>query len=228
VIGGRPGRGRPTERVAATEGSAAGRCRRDEPTGERNAVTGAQKAEDWGGSVEWLERLLTERTGTDLQEWNRRVRDTGIADEQELRSWLAGQGITGYPQMLLVMERFGYPDFWLASSDELIDGQYRDREQLRPILDALLAAAAKLGGVTVQARKGYVALVSPKRTFAMVQASTKNRVDLGLRLPGARPGGRLLAAKGLAHGTVRVALTSPDEVDDEVAHLLERAYDANF
>jgi len=25
--------------------------------------------------------------------------------------------------MLLVMERFGYPDFLLASADELIDGQ---------------------------------------------------------------------------------------------------------
>ena len=190
-------------------------------------MTGGPQAQDWGTSVEWIERLLTERTGTDVQEWNRRGRDTGIADERELRSWLAGQGITGYPQMLLVYERFGYPDFWLAKADDLIDGQYRDREHLRPILDAVLAAVAGLGEVTVQARKGYVALVAPKRTFAMVQATTKDRVDLGLKLPDARPGGRLLAAKSLAHGNVRVALTEPDDVDDDVVRLLERAYDAN-
>lgn len=190
-------------------------------------MTGRQQAQDWSTSVEWIERLLTERTGSGVKEWNQRVRDTGIADEQKLRSWLAGQGITGYPQMLLVYERFGYPDFWLASADDLIQGQYRDREHLRPVLDAVLAAAGGLGDMTVQARKGYVALVSPKRTFAMVQATTKERVDLALRLPDASPGGRLLAAKSLAHGNVRVALTGPDDVDDEVVRLLERAYDAN-
>jgi len=173
------------------------------------------------------ERLLRQRTGAGLQEWNQRVLDSGVADEPALRSWLAGHGVTGYPQMMLVMERFGYPDFLLASADDLIDGQYRDREQLRPVLDAVLAAASGVGEVTVQARKGYVALVSPKRTFAMVQPTTKDRVDLGLKLPDVRPGGRLLAAKSLAHGNIRVALTDPGDVDDEVVRLLEHAYDAN-
>lgn len=190
-------------------------------------MTARPKARDWGPMLEQSARLLEDRTGADLDEWNRRVRDTGITDEQALRSWLEGQGVTGYPQMMLVMERFGYPDFLLASADELIDGQYRDREHLRPILNAVLAAAAGVGDVTVQARKGYVSLVAPKRTFAMVQPTTKDRVDLGLKLPGARPGGRLLAAKSLPHGNVRVALTDPSDVDGEVVHLLERAYDAN-
>ena len=44
---------------------------------------------------------------------------------------LVGRTSSGYPQMLLVMERFGYPDFLLASADELIDGQYADRPELR-------------------------------------------------------------------------------------------------
>jgi hypothetical protein len=177
--------------------------------------------------MEQSARLLEERTGAGLEEWNRRVRETGIADESTLRSWLKDQGVTGYPQMMLLMERFGYPDFILASADDLIDGQYRDREHLRPILDAVAAAAARVGDVTIQARKGYVALVTRKRTFAMVRATTKNRIDLGLKLPDARPGGRLLTAKGLPHGNVRVALTDPAEVDDEVVHLLERSYQAN-
>lgn len=172
-------------------------------------------------------RLLQERTGADLDEWNRRVRDSGARDEASLRSWLADRGVTGYPQMMLVMERFGYPDFLLASADDLIDGQYRDREHLRPICNAVLAAAAGVGEVTVQARKGYISLVSPKRTFAMVQPTTRDRVDLGLKLPGTRPGGRLLAARSLPHGNVRVALTDPADVDDEVVRLLERAYDTN-
>src|SRR2546422_9652319 len=88
------------------------------------------------------------------------------------------------------MERFGYPDFLLATADELIDGQYADRAQLRPIFDALIDAAAGLGHVTIQARKTHVSLVSPRRTFARVQATTKNRVDLGLRVEGRKAKGR--------------------------------------
>jgi hypothetical protein len=39
----------------------------------------------------------------------------------------------------------------------------------------------------VPARKTIVSLVSPRRTFAVVRATTKGRVDLGLRLDDAEP-----------------------------------------
>ena len=69
-----------------------------------------------------------------------------------------------------------------AGADELVAGQYADRPQLRPVLDAVLAALPALGPVTVQARKTCVSLVTPRRVFAVVQATTKSQVDLGLRL----------------------------------------------
>ena len=114
-----------------------------------------------------------------------------------------------------------------ADADELITGQYADRPQLRPILDTVLAALPALGQGTVQARKTVVSLVSPRRTFAAVQATTKSRVDLGLRLDGVEPGGRVLPAKNIASGTInlRIGLSEPDDVDDEVLGWLRRAYD---
>ena len=123
----------------------------------------------------------------------------------------------------------GYPDFLTAESGELIDGQYADRPQLRPILDAVLAVLPALGPVTVQARKTIISLVTPRRTFAVVQATTKDRVDLGLRLDDAEPGGRLQSAKNIGGGgaTVRVALRQPEDVDDEVRDLMRRAYAEN-
>jgi hypothetical protein len=112
-------------------------------------------------------------------------------------------------------------------SDDLVDGQYADRSQLRPVLDAVLAAASALGPVTAAARRSCVSLVSPRRTFAAVQATTLSRVDLGLRLDGVSPAGRLLVAKNIASGTInlRIALSGPGEVDEEVAGWLRRAYD---
>lgn len=37
--------------------------------------------------------------------WNGWIRDAGFADEASLRAWLNETGVTGYPQMRLVMER---------------------------------------------------------------------------------------------------------------------------
>jgi hypothetical protein len=168
-----------------------------------------------------------ERTGEDVDTWNRRVKKERFKDAKSLRDWLTNQGVNGYAQSLLVMERFGYPDFLLASADELIDGQYADRPHLRPLLDAIIDAAAGLGEVTIQARKTYVALVSPRRTFARVQATTKNRVDLGLRLQGQKPGGRLRPSKIHESMPVQISLSAPEEVDADVLGLLQRTYDEN-
>jgi hypothetical protein len=183
----------------------------------------------WREMRDWSAELLRSRTGSDVAAWNQRVAEASPGDESALREWLAGQGVTGYAQALLVWERFGYPDYLTADPDELIEGQYADRPQLRPILDAVLALLPVLGPATVQARKTIVSLVSPRRTFAVVRATTKDRVDLGLRLDDAEPGGRLQSAKGIGGGgaTVRFALRRPEDVDDEVRSLMRRAYEEN-
>src|SRR5207245_4419717 len=121
----------------------------------------------------------------------------------------------------------GYPDYPADAADELIEAQYADRPQLRPVLDAVLAALPALGQVTVQARKTLVSLVGPRRTFAVVQATTKNRVDLGLRLDNHKPGGRLLAARDIGAATLRIPLTGPGDFDSEAVGWLRRAYDEN-
>jgi len=182
---------------------------------------------DWKGMRDMSARLLKERTGEDVDAWNRRVKKERFNDEKTLRVWLTKQGVTGYAQSLLVMERFGYPDFLLASADELVEGQYEDRPHLRPIFNAIIDAAAGLDDVTIQARKTYVSLVSPRRTFARVQPTTKNRVDLGLRLDGEKPGGRLQPSK--IHETMRLQISfkTRDEVDSEALDWLQRAYDQN-
>ena len=181
----------------------------------------------WEQVREWAADLLLTRTGDNVQAWNRRIADAGLTGEQALRSWLAGQGVTGYSQALLVWERFGYPDFMSADAGELIDAQYADRPHLRPVLDAVLAALPPLGPVTVQARKTLVSLVGPRRTFAVVQPTAKSRVDLGLRLDHERPGGRLLAARDVGAANLRIPLIAPEDLDEEALGWLRRAYDEN-
>lgn len=182
---------------------------------------------DWRSHNARSAELLRQRTGADVATWKARIQAAGLSDETGLRAWLDQQGVTGYPQSLLVMEQFGYPDFLVASADELVANQYQDRSELRPILDALLAQAAMLGPVTIQTRKSFVALLTPRRTFAIVQATTKRRVDLGLRLDGVTSAGRLVPATSMGSSSVthRIGLSYLEEVDDEVEHWLRRAYE---
>jgi hypothetical protein len=174
---------------------------------------------------------LVRQTGHDVAWWNEAIAaQPGLDDEPALRAWLTGQSVTGYQQMVMVMERFGYPDYLLAAADDLIEAQYADRPALRPVLDAVIAAAAGIGEIEVQARKTYTTLLTPRRTFAAVRPTTRTRVDLGLRIDGVAPGGRLLDGRNTAGGSVnlRVALASADEVDDVAIGLLRRAYLANI
>jgi hypothetical protein len=184
----------------------------------------------WQGVRAWSAELLEKRSGRNVEAWNRVIGRQRFANKSALRKWLTEKGVTGYAQMLLVWERFGYPDFMKAGANDLIGRQYADRAHLRPILDATLAALPGISPVAVvQARKTYVSLVSKRRTFAVIQATTKNRVDLGLRLRGRRPSGRLRPGKSVGNGTmtVSVPLSSPGDLDDEALGWLKRAYHEN-
>jgi hypothetical protein len=182
---------------------------------------------DWNSNRDMWIRVLEKQTGESLDYWSKRVRQENFKDEKSLRTWLKKQGVTGYAESLLVMERFGYPDFVTASADELIEGQYADRLHLRPIYDAIIDAVMELGEITIQARKTYVSLQTPRRTFARVQPTTKNRLDLGLRIERQKPGGRLQPS--IIHETMKlqISLKSVDEVDAEVISWLRQAYDEN-
>ena len=182
---------------------------------------------DWNSNRDMWIRILKKQTDNGLDYWNKRIGNQNIKDESGLRVWLTKQGVTGYAANLLVMERFGYPDWVSAIADELVKGQYADRLQLQPIYNAIINAVTELGELTIQTRKTYVSLLTPRRTFARVRPSTKNRVDVGLRLEGRVPGGRLKPCKLQETMKVQISLTSLDELDDDALNWLRLAYEEN-
>ena len=182
--------------------------------------------QDWRRNKEMWIRVLEKQTDKGLDAWKKEIRKHQFRDEKRLRTWLSRRHVTGYAQQLLVMERFGYPDFILASADQLIDRQYAGAPELRAVYDAIVEAATSCGDLTVQARKTFVSLVSPRRTFARIQ-QVQGRVNLGLRLDGQKPVGRLMPSK--IHDTMRLQIIVADvaEVDADLRAWLKRAYAQN-
>ncbi|HEV2520031.1 MAG TPA: DUF5655 domain-containing protein [Thermoplasmata archaeon] len=177
---------------------------------------------DWGRMRDQIRRQLIRQTGADIPEWNERKRKARIRKEKDLHTWLTRQGVTGYPRMLLGYERFGYPDFLTATADELIDGQYKGKPAARVIYDAIIARVQSLGSVEVQARKTYVSLLGPRRTFARVQVLGRDAVALALRVQ-ARPGGRLDPSKVHDSMPVQLTIRSALELDQEALAWVRRA-----
>lgn len=191
-------------------------------------------AKTWQTMVDSNQELLLRKTGHGVAFWAERARTAGMKNDAELRAWMRDEhGVTGYAQYAVSWELFGYPEFMLRGADELLDGQYANHPQLRPIADALLVWASATDGVEIQMRKGYVSLHSPRRKFAQVTRTTNTAVDVALRLDtaglGAAAAGRLepLKARPGDPFNRRVRLTSVNQVDEEVFDLLARALDQN-
>lgn len=99
------------------------------------------------------------------------------------------------------------------------------KEALRPIYDALIAAALACGPDVEIAPKKLNVSLRRARQFALIQPTTKTRVDLGLILKGREPSGRLEASGSFnAMFTHRVKIDGAGEVDDEVREWLRESY----
>jgi predicted transport protein len=111
----------------------------------------------------------------------------------------------------------------------LVDTQYsKGKEDLRPIYDAIITAVQKFGNdVEVSPKKAYVSLRRNKQ-FAIVQPTTKTRVDVGINLKGEPTTDRLEAA-GSFNSMVshRVRLSDKKEVNAELKKWLKQAYQAS-
>jgi len=174
---------------------------------------------------------MKERTGKTLVEWVLAVQTSGVdpLDQKAVRRWLkAEHGILQNSQWAIADAAARAAGWVRPSVEDYIDSQYQgEKAALRPIFDALREIFEGLGeDVSVEGRGGYTPF-GRKRQFAAIQASTKGRIDLGLRFKEA-PTSELLSTKSLAgQATHKIGLTSLEDITDEVRGLIRLAYEQN-
>jgi hypothetical protein len=172
---------------------------------------------------------LRKTTGRSLEEWVAVSQASGIVKHGALVTWLkAEHGLThGYANLVAHGTFKSDAGTRTAAGDDLVAEMFAgERAALRPIHDALMAAATGFGDdVEATPKKGYVSLRRATQ-FATLHPSTKTRFDVGLKLKGVAPEGRLEAAGSWnAMMTHRVRLGSAAEVDAELLGWLRRAYE---
>lgn len=170
-------------------------------------------------------RNIERSTGRTLAEWAGVVASTGLTKHGEIVTLLKREhGLThGNANTLArkIRERAaGAP----PTGAEQLDAQYSGaKAALRPIHDELMLVARALGDdVDVAVKKTGVSLRRSKQ-FALVEAASARRVQLGLNLRAVAPTARLRTMTGMC--THATDLTDVDDIDDEVVGWLRTAYD---
>lgn len=170
---------------------------------------------------------LQKNTGKSLSEWIKIVQGTGLQKHGEMVKFLKTEhGFThGFANMVALKAK-GSDTGSAESPDDLIVKQYKGKEQLLPIYEALVTRLKQFGeDVELAPKNAYVSARS-KKQFALLQPSTKTRLDVGINLKGREPEGRLEKSGSFnAMCSHRVKLQSADEVDAELIGWLKAAYE---
>ncbi len=171
---------------------------------------------------------MKDKTGKSLEQWLSIANKSKLQKHGEIVKMLkADHGMTHGFANLVAHKTLKSDAGSAASEADLVAAQYSGaKSDLRPIYDALLKIVNSLEGIEVSPKKAYVSLRRSKQ-FAIVQPSTKTRVDLGLNLKG-EPVTDRLEASGSFNAMVshRVRLEKPADVDEEVKSWILKAHSA--
>ncbi len=171
---------------------------------------------------------MREKTGKTLDEWLVVSRSFKLEKHGQIVKTLKSEhGVThGFANLIAheTLKRDNPPD-----SVDLVASQYAGaKSALRPIYERIIAIAQGFGtDVEISPKKAYVSLRRNKQ-FALVQPSTKTRIDVGINLKGFEPTERLEASGSFnAMVSHRVRITKLDQVDGQLETWLKSAYDAS-
>ena len=174
---------------------------------------------------------MKERTGRTLEEWVGVVTAGGIdpLDQNGVRRWLKSEHGVALNSQWAIADAAARGAGWRRPSvEEYVDQQYVGAKQaLRPLFDRVREIVEAFGAdVTMEGRSTDTPFVR-RRQFAAVAASTRTRVDIGVRFVDAPESSRLVPSSAPGQATHRLSVTALDEITADVERLLRVAYEQN-
>lgn len=170
---------------------------------------------------------IEKTTGKKLDEWIAIVNKSGFEKHGELVSFLKDKHSFTHGNANMVVHYARQSHTGAAeNSDDLVSSQYKDKEELKKWYDKIMTEVNKFGAdVEVSPKKAYVSL-RRKKQFAIIQPSTKTRLDVGLNIKDVAPSGNVEAAGSWnAMCTHRIKLEDEKSVNRDLVAWIRKAYD---
>ena len=167
---------------------------------------------------------LPKNTGRSLEQWFGVLEASGLEKHTDMMNHLKrDHGVShGFAnQISLLFRERGTT----RTDDDLVDAQYAGaKAALRPLYDSIVGSVSAFGtDVAVVPKRTGVSLRRRKQ-FALIEAASSKRLQVGINLAGEPGTERLLVAGGMC--THKTSVSTADEIDAELLGWLRRAYDA--
>jgi hypothetical protein len=182
------------------------------------------------GSVEQavatFERNIEEKTGAPIRSWVERIASQGLVKHGQMVAWLKTEHGFSHSHANHVAKQATEAASPRSEEDPVAHLFEGGKEALRPIYEALADLMRGFGADVELAPKKANVSVRRRKQFALLQPSTKTRLDVGLILKNREAAGRLEASGSFnAMFTHRVKLSAIGDIDAEIKAWLKEAYD---
>lgn len=170
---------------------------------------------------------IEKNTGKKLEQWIAIVNKSGFAKHGELVNFLKEKhGFThGNVNVVVHFSKQSHAGAAENNTDWIAE-QYKGKENLKPWYDKIMAEINKFGkDVELAPKKAYVSL-RRKKQFAIIQPSTKDRLDVGLNIKNVAPSGRVEDGKKWnAMCTHRIRVEDAKTIDKDLINWIKQAYE---
>lgn len=165
---------------------------------------------------------MPEKTGKSLAEWKVILKDQNFTKHSEGVNFLKQQhNVThGFANTIVTLSKEE-----TNSPLDLVDSQYKGKENLIPMYKRLLDIVENFGkDVKIVPKKTSVSIIR-KKQFALIKPASKTRIDLGLKIKDKPFSGRLENSGPFGSMcTHRVKLTDEDQINTDLIDWLKEAY----
>ena len=174
----------------------------------------------------YLDSVLAQ-TGKTPDDFRTLAAARGLSRHGEIVRWLKADFGLGHGHANAVAAVLLKSESRQAAPDERVGTLFTGKKaHWKAAFDALRAEVSQFGDdLSLAPTESYISLLRGKKKFAIVQPSSAERLDIGLKLNGVEAGGRLEAAGSWnSMVTHRVRVGEAGEIDTEVMAWLKQAY----
>jgi predicted transport protein len=169
---------------------------------------------------------LFKNTGKDLEEWKKIALTSGFEKHGELVNFLKTVHRLGHGYANFIVHKAKSSDAGSADDkSELIDNQYKGKENLRPYYETLMAGILKIGGDIEVAPKNASVSLRRKKQFCLLEPKTKTRLEVGLNMKGVEPQGILESYGSNTMCSHKIRVESAADITPEVFAWIKKAYE---
>lgn len=169
------------------------------------------------------------KTGKKPADFRALAQKKGLTESRDLIAWLKADFGLGLGHARAIVHVLSLQDGPKLSQADQVSAHFAGKkDHWRKAYDTLMKKVSKFGpDVRVAPTKSYLSLLRGDKKFGVLAPATPERFDIGIKLKGVAPTGRLEAAGSWNNlVTHRVRIADAKEIDAEVLAWLKQAYAA--